>query len=45
MKNVVIVNPIAKALRLGICRPKVVRPRKGRGSFSRKHLDRERDSL
>lgn len=29
-------NPIAKALRIGACQPKVVKARKGKGSYSRK---------
>ena len=31
-------NPIAKALRLASLRPQVIRPRKGKGSYSRKGL-------
>lgn len=30
------VNPVAKALSNGMCKPKVVRARKGKGSYSRK---------
>lgn len=33
-------NPIARTLRDGSLRPKVIRPKKGRGSYSRKGRSR-----
>lgn len=30
------VNPVAKALSSGLCKPKIVRARKGKGSYTRK---------
>lgn len=33
-------NPIAKSLRNPALRPKVVRPKKGKGSYSRKNFDK-----
>lgn len=30
------INPVAKALRAGVCKQKIVKARKGKGSYSRK---------
>lgn len=31
------INPVARALANGSCRPQIVKARKGKGSYSRKH--------
>jgi hypothetical protein len=32
-------NPVAKALSSGVCRPQVIRPKKGRGARSTRQAD------
>jgi stalled ribosome alternative rescue factor ArfA len=37
-RPIMVKNPVAKALSSGVCRPQVIRPKKGKGSYSRKSL-------